>query len=55
MAEDPRAPQPEPDPKGAGEKPVINKEPSPQKSPLDDVEQILGDVEEDDGFQRTDN
>ena len=52
MAEDPRPPQP--DPKAAAEYPAI-KEPSPQKSPLEELEQILGDADEEDRFQRSDN
>jgi hypothetical protein len=52
MPEDPRPQQP--DPKGAAENPAI-KEPSPQKSPLEELEQILGDADEEDRFQRSDN
>ena len=55
MAEDPGKREPEPDPKSAAEKPVINKESAPRKSPIEEVEQILGDADEEDRFQRTDN
>jgi hypothetical protein len=52
MDEDPRTQQPEP--KAAAEYPAV-KEASPQKSPLEELEQILGDADEEDRFQRSDN